>query len=141
MLLVHGGNRPDGAGRTPARFPAERVDAVEAALGRVVDALRPSGIVTAGAAGADLLVLAVARRLGVPMHLVVPIEESAFIRQSVADAGPTWPARSRLKRAAAWSLDSKTKEVLRWMGTARAPVAGSGAAPACRASVSKPGSE
>ena len=53
----------------------------------------------------------------------------------------TWPARSRLKSAAAWSLDSKTKEVVRWIGTARAPVAGSGAAPACRASVSKPGSE
>src|SRR5690606_31698201 len=41
---------------------------------------------------------------------------------------------------AAWSLDSKTKEVVRWMGTARAPVLGSGAAPACSARVSKPGS-
>lgn len=53
----------------------------------------------------------------------------------------TWPARSRLNSEAAWSLDSKTKEVVRWIGTARAPVVGSGAAPACSASVSKPGSE
>src|SRR6478609_7849431 len=41
----------------------------------------------------------------------------------------TWPARSRLNSDAAWSLDSKTNEVVRWIGTARAPVAGSGAAP------------
>ncbi len=46
-----------------------------------------------------------------------------------------------LNRLAACSLFSKTKLVLRWIGTARAPVAGSGAAPACSARVSKPGSE
>ena len=53
----------------------------------------------------------------------------------------TWPGRSRLNSEAALSLDSKTNEVVRWMGVARAPVAGSGEAPACSASVSKPGSE
>ena len=52
----------------------------------------------------------------------------------------TWPARSMLNSEAACSLLSNTNEVLRWMGTARAPVAGSGAAPACRARVSNPGS-
>ncbi len=46
-----------------------------------------------------------------------------------------------LNRLAACSLFSNTKLVLRWIGTARAPVAGSGAAPACSASVSNPGSE
>jgi hypothetical protein len=46
-----------------------------------------------------------------------------------------------LNRLAACSLFWKTKLVLRWMGTARAPVAGSGAAPACSARVSNPGSE
>ena len=45
-----------------------------------------------------------------------------------------------LKSEAACSLDSNTNDVVRWIGTARAPVAGSGAAPACSASVSKPGS-
>ena len=44
-----------------------------------------------------------------------------------------------LKSEAACSLDSKTNEVVRWIGVARAPVAGSGAAPACSARVSKPG--
>src|SRR4029079_17148660 len=44
-----------------------------------------------------------------------------------------------LKSDAACSLDSKTNEVVRWIGTARAPVAGSGAAPAWTARVSKPG--
>src|SRR6478736_8168104 len=46
-----------------------------------------------------------------------------------------------LNRLAACSLFSKTKLVLRWIGTARAPVAGSGTAPACSARVSNPGSE
>ena len=46
-----------------------------------------------------------------------------------------------LNRLAACSLFSKTKLVVRWIGTARAPVAGSGAAPACSARVSNPGSE
>src|SRR6185436_3506675 len=46
-----------------------------------------------------------------------------------------------LNSAAAWSLLSNTKLVLRWIGTARAPVDGSGPAPACSASVSKPGSD
>src|SRR4029453_17911081 len=46
-----------------------------------------------------------------------------------------------LNSDAACSLLSNTNDVLRWMGTARAPVAGSGAAPACTASVSKPGSK
>src|SRR5678816_1592116 len=46
-----------------------------------------------------------------------------------------------LNSDAACSLFSNTNEVVRWIGTARAPVAGSGAAPACTASVSKPGSD
>src|ERR1700743_3888628 len=46
-----------------------------------------------------------------------------------------------LNSDAACSLDSNTNEVVRWMGVARAPVAGSGAAPACRARVSKAGSD
>src|SRR3569623_1838306 len=46
-----------------------------------------------------------------------------------------------LNSDAACSLDSNTKEVLRCSGVARAPVAGSGAAPACSARVSKDGSD
>src|SRR4051812_2309058 len=46
-----------------------------------------------------------------------------------------------LKSEAAWSLFSNTNAVERCSGTARAPVAGSGVAPACTASVSKPGSD
>ena len=45
-----------------------------------------------------------------------------------------------LNSEAACSLLWNTNEVLRWMGVTRAPVVGSGVAPACNASVSKPGS-
>src|SRR5688500_12872759 len=46
-----------------------------------------------------------------------------------------------LNSDAACSLFSNTNEVDRWIGTARAPVAGSGAAPACSARVSNAGSD
>jgi hypothetical protein len=59
----------------------------------------------------------------------------------VRDPAVDVPERSMLNSDAACSLFSNTNEVVRWIGTARAPVAGSGAAPACTASVSKPGSD
>jgi hypothetical protein len=93
VLLVHGGNRPDEDGRSPPRLPAGRLDAVGEALARVVAALQPSGVVSAGAAGADLLVLDAAARLGVPVHIVVPIAEAQFVAQSVEDAGGDWVER------------------------------------------------
>ncbi len=49
----------------------------------------------------------------------------------------TCPARSMLKSAAAWSASGNTNEAVWWMGVARAPVAGSGFAPAWSESVSK----
>src|ERR1700735_947581 len=45
-----------------------------------------------------------------------------------------------LNSDAACSLLSNTNEVVKWIGTARAPVDGSGDVPACNARVSKPGS-
>src|SRR6476661_4577344 len=44
-----------------------------------------------------------------------------------------------LNSDAAWSASRNTNEVVKWIGVARAPVVGSGAAPACSDSVSKPG--
>src|SRR5471032_1568661 len=51
----------------------------------------------------------------------------------------TWPACSILNSEAAWSELLKANEDVKWMGVARAPLAGSGAAPACSDKVSKPG--
>jgi hypothetical protein len=57
----------------------------------------------------------------------------------VRDARIDVAARSMLNSEAAWSESRKANEDVKWIGVARAPVAGSGAAPACSDRVSKPG--
>ena len=95
MIVVHAGNRPDQPGRETPRFPASQVAAVEHRVAALLDALRPEAVVSAPAAGADLIVLAAAQRRGIPVHIVLGIDLDAFIEQSVADAGETWVTRFR----------------------------------------------
>lgn len=59
----------------------------------LLEALRPEALVSAPAAGADLIVLAAAQRLEIPVHIIIGIEPEVFIEQSVADAGAEWVAR------------------------------------------------
>ena len=93
VLLVHAGNRPDVPGRADSRFPVQDVAPVRACVHRLIDVLAPSGVVSAAAAGADLIVLEAALELGVPIHVVVPIERTEFVARSVADAGAVWVRR------------------------------------------------
>jgi hypothetical protein len=59
----------------------------------MLDALQPSDVVSAAAAGADLIVLEEAIGRGIHTHVVLPIELDEFVKQSVADAGPEWVTR------------------------------------------------
>ena len=93
MWLVHAGNRIDAAGRIPPRFPASQVPIVEARLEKILGRLRPDAIVSAAASGADLLVLDVALRLAIPVHLSLPLPALEFRRRSVADQGEGWTER------------------------------------------------
>lgn len=63
---------------------------MRSSVGRLLDALRPSGVVSVAAAGADLIVLDEAIRRGVDTHVVLPIAMVEFVKQSVVDAGPEW---------------------------------------------------
>jgi len=90
VLLVHSGNRIDLADRAVPRFPASQVPAVRARVARLLETLRPNAVVSAPAAGADLVVLQEAIRLGCPIHVVVPIARESFVDRSVSDAGPEW---------------------------------------------------
>ena len=56
----------------------------------MLDALRPSGVVSAAASGADLIVLEEAIIRGITIHVVLPISREEFVDKSVADAGPDW---------------------------------------------------
>lgn len=95
VLIVHAGNRIDGFDRSDARFPDSQVVIVSARVGRLFDALQPSGVVSAPAAGADLIVLDEARKRGIPLHVVVPIVATQFVTNSVADHGNEWVERYR----------------------------------------------
>jgi tetratricopeptide (TPR) repeat protein len=93
VLVVHAGNRvdADGAG-APGRFPPDQVDVVRARLARLLAHLRPEVVVSAAAAGSDLLVLQEALRLGLAVHVVLPSPRDVFRERSVADRGAAWTA-------------------------------------------------
>jgi hypothetical protein len=93
MIVVFAGNRPDETGRTPPRFPAGNVDWVGHRLERLLVALRPTAVVGAAAAGADLLLLGAAARHQIPSHVVLPFEPETFCKTSVADRGAGWAQR------------------------------------------------
>ncbi len=92
VLVVHAGCRVDSPDRTSPRFPQSRVEAVAAELGAVLDRLRPDTVVTAAAAGADLLMVEQSLRRGIPIHLLLPFQRSRFREESVADLGERWTA-------------------------------------------------
>ena len=62
-------------------------------MGRLLDSLHPSDVVSAAAAGADLILLEEAIHRGLGTHVIVPIALDEFINQSVIDAGPEWVGR------------------------------------------------
>jgi hypothetical protein len=90
VLIVHAGNRIDASDRAQPRFPASQVAAVAQRVGRLFEVLRPAGVVSAPAAGSDLLVLDQARLQGIPLHVLLPIDAEEFVRASVADHDAEW---------------------------------------------------
>jgi hypothetical protein len=95
MILVHAGNRVDGPGRPgPPRFPEAQADFVGRRLSRFLDVLRPRVVVSAAAAGADLLLLESALATpGIAVHVVLPFGAGQFRETSVADRGQAWALR------------------------------------------------
>ena len=95
MLLAHAGNRIDAEDRSEARFPATQVGVVTAIIARALADLRPSGVVSAAANGADLIILAEAQRLGIATHVVLPMPADDFLEASVASSDTAWVEQYR----------------------------------------------
>lgn len=93
MWLVHAGHRVDARDAPSERFPAERVPDVRHRVGALLDALEPGAVVSAAAAGADLLLLTEAIERDIPIHVVLPLEEATFVDRSVADRPGAWVAQ------------------------------------------------
>jgi hypothetical protein len=66
---------------------------VRVRVARLLATLRPSDVVSAAAAGADLIVLEEAIQRGINAHVVLTIGRDEFVKQSVMDAGPEWVTR------------------------------------------------
>jgi hypothetical protein len=107
VIVVHAGNRTDEAGRAPPRFPVDHEAGVAARIGRLLDVLQPEGVVTAAAAGADLLVVEAARQRGIPVHVVLPFDRDRFCTESVEDRGERW-TRSYEKAIAGTLADPRS---------------------------------
>lgn len=90
MWLSHAGHRVDADDAPTRRFPSDHIADVRRRIRAVLTSLAPGGVVSAPAAGADLIVLTEAIRLGIPIHVVLPLSESEFLDRSVADRGPGW---------------------------------------------------
>jgi hypothetical protein len=90
VLIVHAGNRIDAPDRDVPRFPASQIPAVAQRVGRLFDVMRPAGVVSAPAAGADLIVLDEARKRSIALHVFLPIDADDFVRESVADHDAEW---------------------------------------------------
>lgn len=87
MWVVFAGNRPDDDAATVQRFPAAHEDSVIERLRRLLDELRPDGVIGAAAAGTDLLLLEAALGLGIAAYVVLPAPPHQFREASVADRG------------------------------------------------------
>lgn len=98
QVLLFSGHVVDAPGRVPPRLPASRVAAAAAAIARVLDELGagPADLaLTQGAAGGDILFAEACLARGVPLHLLLPQAEPAFVEASVraGAVGAAWQAR------------------------------------------------
>jgi hypothetical protein len=92
VIIVYAGVQPDVDGGR-RRLPPEAVADIETRVRRLLSRLRPSGVLGAAAAGADLLVADAATRLGLPLHLILPHDRDTFRGTSVTPHGPDWERR------------------------------------------------
>lgn len=93
VLLVHAGNRIDLPDRRTPRFPGALVPLVQHRVAQVLADLRPTAVVSAAAAGADLIVLEEALRAGITIHVALPLGVEQFRRRACEDLGDDWAVR------------------------------------------------
>jgi len=90
MVVVFAGRRIDAEGASPARFPLGNVERVRRDVDRVLREQPPTVVVGSAACGADLIVLDVARRLGLRRRVVLPFNHKTFRARSVTDRPGDW---------------------------------------------------
>jgi hypothetical protein len=92
-VLAAAGRRIDPVGAPEERFPVGNEGHVASAIRSVLEATRPTLIVSSAACGADILVLEAARDLQIPTRAILPFSRRAFRERSVADCPGDWASR------------------------------------------------
>jgi len=97
-VVIFSGHMIDAPGRTPERFPARLEPAAAARISEAlasIDAGAADAALTQGAAGGDLLFAEACVRRGVPLQLMQPLPEAAFLAASVMPGtdGARWQQR------------------------------------------------
>jgi hypothetical protein len=95
----------DAPGRSPPRFPPDKVPQAAQLIREVLEALgagQDDLALCQAAAGGDLLFLEACRQRGVRLQVQLPFEEPEFIRRSVepVSGGEQWRARYHALRQA-----------------------------------------
>lgn len=93
-VLLFSGHRVDAPRRAVPRFPPSMVASAAQGIEAELEALRagPADLaITQGAAGGDLLFAHACQERGVPLRLMLPMDEPRFVRRAVA--GSAQPRR------------------------------------------------
>jgi len=118
QVILFTGHMVDAPGRVVASFPAalapEAARRIDAALAEI-DAGPADLALTQGAAGGDLLFAEACLARAVPLRLLLPLQESEFVAQSLlpVEDGEEWHARYR---AVVARLDEPPSEAPRVLG-------------------------
>lgn len=104
QVWLFSGHMVDAPGRTPPRFPADKVGLAARAIGEALDAqgAGPRDLAfSQAAAGGDLLFLEACRQRGVRCQVLLPFGEAEFIAGSILTSvdGTAWRARYEAVRA------------------------------------------
>jgi hypothetical protein len=92
MIVAIAGRRTDPPDAATPRFPLARVDSVRRQIRDRLDRCGATTLVSSAAAGADLLALEEAGRLGLRRRVVLPSTRERFKQTSVIDRPGEWAA-------------------------------------------------
>lgn len=95
-VLLFSGHMIDAPGRTPPRFPAEKIPAAAASISSTLSELQAGAddlALTQGACGGDILFAEACLHQGVKLQLLQPFAEVEFIKNSVTPVPGDWLQR------------------------------------------------
>lgn len=89
-IVALAGRRIDSAEPAIERFPARNAERVQTAISTELKRHHATTVVCSAAAGADLLAIMAAIKLGIDMRLVISPDIEEFAKMSVEDRGTYW---------------------------------------------------